>query len=287
MAEEGNHAPVGPLRNFELRLLSCTLPSSSSSAVDSSNRAPPPVPSSKYETMSCRDHYHNLHSLIENVLTLIESGHYLRALSSDASRSIFNFDLFKEASFQDYSSANRFYSEFIINCATSFITGDGDNVVEKSYRAFLVTMIAVAAFLSFTQSNFTGPVESIPLMPLMGTLASREEGGPGGGRAEWEAWACNELMSAGSHLRGKFSNLQYIVFAKILLMRMKDLSLEGSFVTIYENRSISWWLARLVFRQQKMLDENSSSLFVLLKVFTSEILHHFDTLEKSSKLLGC
>lgn len=62
-------------------------------------------------------------------------------------------------------------------------------------------------------------------------------------------------------------------------MRTKDLLSEGF-------RSISWWLARIIITQQRILDERSSSLFDLLQVFTCETLHHFDTLDKLTSYWG-
>ncbi|KAI3415053.1 TPR_REGION domain-containing protein [Psidium guajava] len=49
---------------------------------------------------------------------------------------------------------------------------------------------------------------------------------------------------------------------------------------------MSWWLARVLFIHQRVLDERSSSLFDLLHVFVAENLHHFGTLEKVSGYWG-
>uniref|UniRef100_A0A2P2K890 Uncharacterized protein n=1 Tax=Rhizophora mucronata TaxID=61149 RepID=A0A2P2K890_RHIMU len=77
-----------------------------------------------------------------------------------------------------------------------------------------------------------------------------------------------------------FIVLQYLVFAKMLVMRTKDLLFEGSISSIYGLRSISWWLARLLLVQQQILDELCSSLFDLLQVCMDETLHHFGTLKQ-------
>lgn len=58
-------------------------------------------------------------------------------------------------------------------------------------------------------------------MPLMALSTWEGEIGEGDS-VEWEAWAHKELMSAGSELRGKFSNLQviptsFIVFIHIII----------------------------------------------------------------------
>jgi len=125
-----------------------------------------------------------------------------------------------------------------------------------------------------------------------------------GGDEERDNWARNQLMSAGSELLGKFSNLQvhlrhafnlneldyvhtnsyvcacccflfflqYIVFAKMLLMRVKDLGVEM--------KSLSWWLARVLLVQQRVLDDRSSSLSDLLHVYMGEALQMFGSREQ-------
>ena len=65
----------------------------------------------------------------------------------------------------------------------------------------------------------------------------------------------------------------------MLLMRIRDLITQGF-------SSISWWLARLLLTQQRILDDRSSSLFDLLQVFTRESLHHFGTLETITSYWG-
>ncbi|XP_052190220.1 uncharacterized protein LOC127799954, partial [Diospyros lotus] len=247
---------AGVLRSYELRLLRCTIPTPSTTS-GYSDTAPEP-----------------LHTFIEEIVTSIEKGDYVRALSSDATRSIFDLPDFSLSPSMD--GADRFYSELMLECVGSFLLDD------KSYKAFLLMAVAVAAFLAFFQCNISGPFESLPPLPslILGDVA----GDIGG--AEWEAWARNQLLSAGSDLLGKFSNLQYIVFAKILLVRMKDLLSEGKISSLDGIRSISWWLARLLLIQQRVLSERSSSLFDLLQVYTNETLHDFGTSEKVSGYWG-
>ena len=72
----------------------------------------------------------------------------------------------------------------------------------------------------------------------------------------------------------------------MLLMRTKDLLSEGSTLSLYGLRSISWWLARVLLIQQRILDDRSSSLFDLLQVFTRETLQHFGTLESLTSYWG-
>ncbi|XP_038693277.1 tetratricopeptide repeat protein 27 homolog isoform X2 [Tripterygium wilfordii] len=56
--------------------------------------------------------------------------------------------------------------------------------------------------------------------------------------------------------------------------------MSGSLSSTYGIRSISWWLARLLLIQQRILDERSSSLCDLLQVTLGETLHHFGTFKK-------
>uniref|UniRef100_A0A5B6YRK2 Uncharacterized protein n=1 Tax=Davidia involucrata TaxID=16924 RepID=A0A5B6YRK2_DAVIN len=256
----GEEAQLDLLRCYELRLLRCSLPS------------PPPPPASEpsnYKTGGRQ------HTLIEDVIHLLETGQYIRVLSSAAARTVFDFTHFDSGSSMD--CADRFYSELVLQGVESFLLDDLEEDTERCYRAFLVMAIAVAAFLAFTQCNMTGPFEKLPLLPLT-SLALKED--EMGGGVDWEGWARNQLMSAGCDLLGKFCNLQYIVFGKMLLIRMKDLLSEGKFPSMDGFRSITWWLARLLLLQQRMLDERSSSLFDLLQVYTRETLDHFGTLEK-------
>ena len=69
-------------------------------------------------------------------------------------------------------------------------------------------------------------------------------------------------------------------------MKIKDLQFEGSVFLIYGIRTISWWLARILLVQQRILDELSSSLFDLLQVYMGETLQHFGTLEKVTSYWG-
>lgn len=73
--------------------------------------------------------------------------------------------------------------------------------------------------------------------------------------------------------------MQYLVFAKMLLMRMKDLLTGGNLSPMIGFGSLSWWLARVLLLQQRILDERSSSLFDLLQVYMSEALRQFGNSE--------
>lgn len=90
-------------------------------------------------------------------------------------------------------------------------------------------------------------------------------------------WRCLPLL---------FLVLQYLVYAKMLLIKMKDLSVEGSNSCLSGTRSISWWLLRLAFLQQRILDERLSSLYDLLRVWMSETLRYFGNLDAISSYWG-
>ncbi|KAK7316881.1 hypothetical protein RJT34_00661 [Clitoria ternatea] len=234
---------VVAIRGYELRLIRCTL-----------NPSPPPD--------SHREH-ESLDGLINDLLHSIECGNYVQALTFHPSSKLV-FQLGHGSLPLD--SADRFYSELADRVA-SFVRGASSNAAEQARRVVLVMCFAVAAFLGFTQCNFTGPLKeaSLPRCPL--SLDCGDE------CVEWDNWARNQIMSAGSDLLGKFSHLQYLVFAKLLLLRMKDLSVE------IEVGSLSWWLARVLLLQQRILDERSSSLFDLLHVYMGEALRQFGTSE--------
>ncbi|ESW09834.1 hypothetical protein PHAVU_009G160200 [Phaseolus vulgaris] len=229
---------VVAVRGYELRLIRCTLGPSQPSDI--------------------RHDQESLDVLINDLLNSIECGSYVEALTSEPSSTVFQLG-------GHYSlpldAPDRLYSE-LVHRAESFITDAATNAAEQRRRAVIVMCLAVAAFLGFTQANFTGPLKGteLPKCPLCLD-----------GSDEWENWARNQLMSAGSDLLGKFSNLQYIVFAKMLLMRMKDLRVEIG--------SLSWWLARVLLLQQRVLDERSSSLSDLLHVYMGEALQQFGTSE--------
>nr|XP_048335273.1 tetratricopeptide repeat protein 27 isoform X2 [Ziziphus jujuba var. spinosa] len=248
------------LRACELRLLRCTLPS-----------PPPSACSPKPQSES--SHRNHLRSLIHDLLHFIETGTYLQAITNPDFQRLVVFKLIDSNLDDSPECAGRVYSEFLI-AIESFLKG-GEDANDSAYRVMVVMCIAVAAFLAFTQCNMTGPLESLPKCPL----PLRGMKGNDNKFVGWDSWARNQLMAAGSDLLGKFSYLQYIVFAKMLLVRMKDLLFEGS-VSVYGIRSITWWLARLLLLHQRILDDRSSSLFDLLQVFMHDVLHHFGTLEK-------
>ncbi|KAH9607986.1 hypothetical protein KSS87_016735 [Heliosperma pusillum] len=238
---ENHHHQQPPLLNYELRLLRCTL-------------SPPP---STTTTTACIP-------LIDEIITLIETGRYIDALSSAATRSVFQL-----ADSFDSSTPTLFYAELDRAVESFLIDTDDDKV-------FLVVSVAVAALLAFLQCNFTGPVIELPSVPL--PWLSVKAG------SDWEAWARLQLISAGSDLSAKFDHLQFLVFAKILLMKTRDLLFCDT--AIHGLSTSTWWLARLILLQQQILDECCSSLFDLLQVFMAECLSRFGDVEKARSYWG-
>ncbi|TYI42694.1 hypothetical protein ES332_A01G117000v1 [Gossypium tomentosum] len=252
------------LRGHELRLLRCTL------------CQPPSDPSSHLQPSGFAASLPPLHALISDFLTSVESGNYLGALSSDAARLV----LASPDSDLSSLSPDRVYSD-LLDRVESFINEPSIDDAEKACRIVLVVCVAVAALFWFIQCNLTGPVNRLPKRPL--PMKAWWEGSE---MVEWENWARNQLMAAGSDLLGKFCYLQYIVFAKMLLLKTSDLLFEASFMSTFKIRSISWWLFRALLIHQQILDERSSSLFELLQVFKGETLGHFGSLEKVTSYWG-
>ncbi|XP_012463341.1 uncharacterized protein LOC105782843 isoform X1 [Gossypium raimondii] len=252
------------LRGHELRLLRCTL------------CQPPSDPSSHLQPSGFAASVPPLHALISDFLTSVESGNYLGALSSDAARLV----LASPDSDLSSHSPDRVYSD-LLDRVESFINEPSIDDAEKACRVVLVVCVAVAALFWFIQCNLTGPVNGLPKRPLpMKAWWEASE------MVEWESWARNQLMAAGSDLLGKFCYLQYIVFAKMLLLKTRDLLFEASFMSTFKIRSISWWLFRALLIHQQILDERSSSLFELLQVFKGETLGHFGSFEKVTSYWG-
>lgn len=133
------------LRSLELRLLRCSMPSDNPSRLPSPSQSSPPVTPA----------FSHLHSILNDVVALIESGHYLQAITS----SLASQTLFSNLQFDSSESAHRFYFETLPECVTSFLNIDGnDSSVELGYKSLLVMAVGVAALLAFTQCNFTGLV---------------------------------------------------------------------------------------------------------------------------------
>ncbi|KAL0012693.1 hypothetical protein SO802_007801 [Lithocarpus litseifolius] len=102
------------LRWFELRLLRCTLTSPPSD----SSPPPQPQPSDQHQTHT---------SLLNDLLSSIEAGDYLRALSFDAARLVL-----QQLADDEASSADRFYSESLL-CVEYFLVSESEDDEDKAY----------------------------------------------------------------------------------------------------------------------------------------------------------
>ncbi|KAG2300320.1 hypothetical protein Bca4012_011899 [Brassica carinata] len=254
------------LRGYELRLLRCTVsPPSSDSPPDTQ-----PLDESQSET-----HQHD--ALISSLLSLIEAGDYLGALASDATRVILGDDELELA--DSVESAERVYSE-VLEKVESFVVNGSSDEIDKARRAVMVICLAISSAFWFTRCNLTGPTDRSVKCSLPFKVSESKE------LVEWENWAKIQLMSSGSDLLGKFSNLQYLVFARMLLLKLKDLLFESTSTETFELRSVSWWLVRVLLTHQRVLHERSSSLFEMLQVYMAEALGHFGALEKVESYWG-
>lgn len=145
MSEQPEAEAALLLHGYELRLLRCTLASSLSNPQNQPPHRPVDVSAA-------------LLALIEDILTSIEAGDYLRALSSEAA------GLFVQSADDSYidsaECADRVYSD-ILDRVQSFVLGENesredDRDKDKGFRVMLVICVAIAAFLGFTQGNMTG-----------------------------------------------------------------------------------------------------------------------------------
>jgi len=119
----------------------------------------------------------------------------------------------------------------------------------------------------------TGPPKKFSTFPFW--TSSLDEGWYSNIGGIWDAWASANLASFGSHVHGKFSLLQFIVFAELLLTSIQNLDLSDCW-------SVSWWLFRISMLQQNILDELSSSLSDQVQVYKNKMLGYFGELEKVS-----
>ncbi|KAL6639411.1 hypothetical protein ACP70R_023141 [Stipagrostis hirtigluma subsp. patula] len=254
-------APPRPgfLREAELRLLRCTLPSP-----PTSSSAPPPPPSPAPA--------HPLGAAAAAALAAVEAGDYEAALAAAAPHL-----LPASASDGPPASASRFYAD-LAAAALAFLRGDGGVDGEGfECRCALVLSAAVAALLAFTQQNVTGPSRKFPAFPFW--TSSLDEGWYSNLDSTWDAWASDSLASFGSHVHGKFSLLQFIVFAELLFTSIRS-------QVPSDCLSVSWWLFRISMFQQNILDELSSSLFDQVQVYKNKMLDSFADLEKVSTYWG-
>nr|CAB3456489.1 unnamed protein product [Digitaria exilis] len=244
----------GFLREVELRLLRCTLPFPSWTQLPTAS-APPA---------------HPLGAAAASALAAVEAGDYETALAAAAPHL-----LPASASSGPSSSAAQFYAD-LAAATRAFLRGDGDGGAAGEgfeCRCAVVFSAAVAALLAFTQQNVTGPSRKFPTFPFW--TSSLDEGWYSNLEGIWDAWASANLSSFGSHVHGKFSLLQFVVFAELLLTSIQSLDRSDCW-------SVSWWLFRISMFQQNILDELSSSLFDQMQVYKNKMLAHFGELEKVS-----
>ncbi|KAK9191298.1 hypothetical protein WN943_019910 [Citrus x changshan-huyou] len=236
------------LRGYELRLLRCTL---APPASDHRIQSQPLNEESQCSLLPLHEH---VNSLIDS----IESGHYLQALSSDAAKLVLDTLDFVDIN-DSAECADRVYSA-LLQRVEAFIVNDSENDVDKACRVILLMCLSIAARFWFTQYNVTGPSVHNLLKCRFPLEVSTLEGNE---LIEWENWARYQLMSVGSDLLGKFSYLQYIVFAKMLIMKTKDLLSDATVLPVNGIRTISWWLTRLLLMHQRILEERSSSFCMI------------------------
>ncbi|KAI3948819.1 hypothetical protein MKX01_022233 [Papaver californicum] len=180
------------LRGFELRLLRCTLPSS----------PPPPAtttPSSSSPSPAAENGYEKtLYEIIDEIISLIENGNYLQDLSSQAV-SLLIHDSYHNST----DSVKNFYNHVDITIE-SFVSNPLEEFCDES-----IGFPGLSCHVSFGEF-------SCVLWHVWGRKKSAVEGNG----------VCGRVNSSGSDLHGKFSLLQYIVFAKMLLVKIKDLAFE-------------------------------------------------------------
>ncbi|GJV77434.1 tetratricopeptide repeat protein 27, partial [Tanacetum coccineum] len=195
---------------------------------------------------------------IEALIQSIQSGQYTKTLMTLNPNSAF-FHI----SLENQSIPT---SQTITNCINTYL------ISQNNYDGlFLVFTIAVASFLAFVQSNVTGPPVDLPL--LFSDMA----------KEDIEIWARNEVMSSGSDLLGKFVNLEYLVYAKVLLMVVRDYLKFNEGNNDVGFLTCSWWLVRIPLLEQKILDGHSSVLFDKLGELCNECLDNLGDLEKVGK----
>ena len=124
------------LRETELRLLRCTLPSPTSQPAPPS---PPPA--------------HPLGPVAASALAAVEAGDYATALAAAAPH-LLHGSTFASTDFSNDSPA-KLYAD-LAAAAESFLQGDGPAREGFQCRCAVVLCAAVAALLAFAQQNVTG-----------------------------------------------------------------------------------------------------------------------------------
>ena len=76
------------------------------------------------------------------------------------------------------------------------------------------------------------------------------------------------------------------MFAKILLAKVEDLLFSKKAMSARGFGTISWWMARILLMQQRILDERCSSLLDFLQVLIGESLNCLGDVEKVTSYWG-
>ncbi|CAN6166024.1 unnamed protein product [Urochloa humidicola] len=166
----------GFLREAELRLLRCTLPSPPSTSPTTAS--PPPA--------------HPLGTAAASALSAVEAGDYGQALAAAAPHL-----LPASASSGPPGSVEEFYAD-LAAAAGAFLRGDGDGGAAGEgfeCRCAVVLSAAVAALLAFTQQNLTGPPMEFPTFPFWNSSLDGWYSNLGD---IWDAWASDKLASFGN-----------------------------------------------------------------------------------------
>lgn len=127
------------LRTHELRLLYCTFSSLPSDCPAASQTQTSP---------------NGLHECLDIFVNSIVAGDYQKALASNAARLVLG--LVNPCQFTDSTEcAEQVYAE-LLECAEKFVISKFENEEDRLCRLMIVVCIAIASFLSFTQSNVSG-----------------------------------------------------------------------------------------------------------------------------------
>lgn len=275
--EEAKRKVDRMLKLFELRLLRCSL----------ANYRTLPCGAEDYCGEAAGDYW--LKS-IKTLVDHIEKGEYIEALHSEPARLVFDGTVVSECE-NTKQGAEQFYHR-LEDRITDFLSGgghgtpSGDNSwldfvdiasdPEARCRAMLAMALGIAALSVFVQCNLTGPRADFPRFPFC--YGPKQEIQILNECIEWDIWSSQQLMIDGCDLLGKYTLPQYFILAKMLLIKTRRKISEYSKIYNDSERSISWWVSRLLLVQQKILDERSRSLYEQLQMATGETLKHFGQL---------
>ncbi|KAL0806318.1 hypothetical protein Bca101_098810 [Brassica carinata] len=111
------------------------------------------------------------------------------------------------------------YSE-VLDKVESFVVNDSSDEIDKARRAVVVMCLGISSAFWFTRCNLIGPTDQLMKCSLPFKVLESKE------LVEWENWAKIQLMSAGSDLLGKFSNLQRSISSLIVAVKEFDMTAE-------------------------------------------------------------